>query len=154
MPQFSKKSPSQYTTSQIFDIVSDVASYPKFLPWVAAARIDKISKNEFEAELIIKFKGLRSSYTSLVTLTHPESSNSPCIVSVALVKGPFRTLINEWNLEPSENIARNISDIDFFIDFSFQSSMFEKMVGGMFEKATNKMTEAFETRAKQLYGMR
>ncbi len=28
-----------YTAQQMYDLVADVASYPQFLPWTAAARI-------------------------------------------------------------------------------------------------------------------
>ena len=39
MPTHSETRPLPYTAQQMYDLVADVASYPQFLPWTAAARI-------------------------------------------------------------------------------------------------------------------
>ncbi|MCL4674893.1 MAG: type II toxin-antitoxin system RatA family toxin, partial [Pararhodobacter sp.] len=38
MPRHSENRVLPYTPQQIYDLVADVARYPEFLPWTAAAR--------------------------------------------------------------------------------------------------------------------
>ena len=39
MPSHSEQRHLPYSAQQMYDLVADVASYPKFLPWTSAARI-------------------------------------------------------------------------------------------------------------------
>jgi coenzyme Q-binding protein COQ10 len=61
-----------YTAQQMYDLVADVAAYPKFLPWTAAARIRSRTPIEggevMEADLVISFKVFRERFGSRVTL--------------------------------------------------------------------------------------
>ncbi len=58
-------------------------------------------------------------------------------------------MINLWHIKSTKN--NNECDVDFFIDFEFKSLILNKMIGPIFEKATNKMIEAFENRAQDLF---
>ena len=42
-------------------------------------------------------------------------------------------------------------EIDFYIAYSFRSRLFERLVGGLFAKAVEKYTSAFEARADAVY---
>ncbi|MGC9420779.1 MAG: type II toxin-antitoxin system RatA family toxin, partial [Rhodovulum sp.] len=72
MPRHSENREMPYTAQQMYDLVADVAAYPKFLPWTAAARIR--SRTDFgdhelmEADLVISFKVFRERFGSRVTL--------------------------------------------------------------------------------------
>ncbi len=149
MPSHKEVKTLNYTPKQILDLVMDIENYPKFLPWCIGAKITKnIDKNNLEADLAIKFKGIFQKYSSHVTLTQT-SKNSFEIKAIA-IDGPFRNLINLWHIkEVKEN--KNSTNVDFFIDFEFSSKILNKMIGPFFEKATNKMIQAFEERALELY---
>jgi coenzyme Q-binding protein COQ10 len=41
--------------------------------------------------------------------------------------------------------------VDFYIAYAFRSRMFERVVGGLFDKAVRKYTDAFEARADKVY---
>jgi coenzyme Q-binding protein COQ10 len=141
---------SQFSPQQIFDLVADVESYPEFLPWCGAARIkEKVSEKEFLAELVIVFKALRERYTSRVTLTPPESEHAACHVSAVMIEGPFHHLTNEWQLSPTEDGGTRI---DLTLEFQFKNALLQKLIGGLFERASEKMISAFRTRARELYG--
>ena len=43
-------------------------------------------------------------------------------------------------------------EIYFYIAYSFRSRLFERLVGGLFNKAVQKYTHAFEARADAVYG--
>ena len=72
MPTHSETRPLPYTAQQMYDLVADVASYPQFLPWCAAARIRSTTPVEqsvvLEADLVISFKVFRERFGSHVTL--------------------------------------------------------------------------------------
>ena len=72
MPTHSETRPLPYTAQQMYDLVADVGSYPKFLPWTAAARIRRIDdRGEYrlmDADLVISFKVFRERFTSRVLL--------------------------------------------------------------------------------------
>ena len=44
------------------------------------------------------------------------------------------------------------ADVDFFIDYEFKSRMLSALVGGLFDTAFRKFSEAFEERAHKVYG--
>lgn len=131
-----------YTPQQMFELVADVARYPEFLPWCSAARVSGHTEQEFIGELAISYKGMNESYTSHVSLA-PYSA-----IDVVMVKGPFEYLTNNWRFSPEGGGTR----IDFALDFKFRSKLMEMMLGGFFTRATEKMMEAFLTRAETLYG--
>ena len=127
----------------MFALVTDIARYPEFLPWVVALRVRADSDREAVADMIVGFKGLRESFSCRVHKQRPSA------VSVSYIEGPMRHLSNEWHFEPAEGGGCRV---DFMVDFSFRSRMFEALAGQMFDKALRKMIAAFETRADELYG--
>lgn len=127
----------------MFALVTDIARYPEFLPWVIALRVRSDNEHEAIADMIVGFKGLRESFSCRVHKRQPSE------VIVSYIDGPMRTLSNEWHFAPLENGGCRV---DFLVDFSFRSRVFETLAGQMFDKALRKMIAAFETRADALYG--
>ncbi len=148
MPEFKDKTHSTCSAKQIFEMVADIAKYPEFLPWCSAAKIISKESNELKAELAISYNSYSISYTSLVTLIADEKKNHYAI-NVEAISGPFKHLINKWDIK---GLAKDGCEIEFFIDFAFESLLFEKLVGGFLENSLNKMVGAFQKRAKNLYG--
>lgn len=142
MPRHTDTQYSPHSPEQLFALVADVEKYPQFLPWCRAARIMERGEREFLGELIISFAHMSESYVSRVTLT-PHSA-----IDVTMVSGPFEHLTNEWRFTPEGAGTR----IEFMLDFQFRSKILEKLVGGLFSKATAKMVDAFRARADTLYG--
>jgi coenzyme Q-binding protein COQ10 len=127
----------------MFALVTDIARYPEFLPWIVALRVRSDSEQESVADMIVGFKGLRESFSCRV------HKQRPADVSVSYIDGPMRHLHNEWHFTPVEAGGCRV---DFMVDFSFRNRMFEALAGQMFDKALRKMITAFETRADALYG--
>jgi len=142
MPAHSERQFLPYTPEQLFALVSDIEKYPEFLPWCRAARVLERKDSEFLGELVISFAHLTESYVSRVVL-HPYTA-----IDVTMVRGPFEHLINQWKFTPEQGGTR----VDFALDFKFRSRILEKLIGGLFQKATDKMVDAFKARADQLYG--
>ena len=135
-----------YTAKQMYDLVADVETYPDFLPWCAATRIRKVTKDShktiIEADLIIAFKVFRERFGSRVTLKAEKFS-----IDVEYLDGPFKYLNNHW-------IFRDVDggcEADFFVDFEFKSRVLQALIGVVFNEAMQRIVKAFEMRADDLY---
>lgn len=132
-----------WSAEQMFDLVADVGHYAEFLPWVIATRVRSDSETEMVADMLVGFSAIREKFTSRVVKSRPEE------IRVHYVDGPLRDLDNVWRFRP---LDENSCEIEFDVQFSFRSAMFEKLAGQYFDKAFRKMVAAFETRAAALYG--
>lgn len=144
MPRHSEVRVLLWSAAQMFDLVADVGRYGEFLPWVSAVRIRSNSETEMVADLIVGFKGLRENFTSRVYKERPTR------IHVDYVDGPLKFLHNHWMFA---DLPGGGSTIDFTVDFAFKSKIFESLAGQVFERALNRMTDAFVGRAEVLYGM-
>lgn len=132
-----------YTPEQLYDLVADIEKYPEFLPWCKCARILSASETEIVADLTVGYTFFQETFRSRVHL-------SPKVrIEVEYIKGPFHHLKNQWAFKSGPNQG---TTIDFFIDFQFKNSFFQRATQAVFETAFDKMLDAFEKRAQQLYG--
>lgn len=137
-----------YSAEQLFALVVDIEKYPQFLPWCRAARIvSHEATGAFLGELMISFSHLTERYTSRVAPTPPTATEEGKI-EVTLVSGPFNFLNNHWRFVPQTEGC----EIHLNLDFEFKSKLLDKMLGGMFQRACEKMVAAFTARAEALYG--
>jgi coenzyme Q-binding protein COQ10 len=132
---------STHSPQQLYRLVADVESYPKFIPWCVAARVYEQQDTNFKADVVVGFKGITEKYTSRVHLLDNE-------IDIEYLNGPFSCLENNWKFTPEANGTK----ITFFIKFQFKSKLLQALIGGLFEAAVHKMVSAFEKRAKELYG--
>ncbi|WP_370229975.1 type II toxin-antitoxin system RatA family toxin [Cognatishimia sp.] len=146
MPRHSETRVLPYTAAQMYDLVADVASYPKFLPWCAAARIRSRTPEGdavvMLADLVISFKVFREKFGSRVTLFDAEKS-----IDTEYLDGPFKYLKSTWNFKDVEGGC----EVAFFVDFEFKNAILQGVIGVVFNEAMNRIVRAFETRAAELY---
>lgn len=149
MPRHSEERVLPYSAQQMYDLVADVESYPRFLPWTAAARIrsreDTADGEVMLADLVISFKVFRERFGSRVTL-HPEEHR----IETEYLDGPFRHLQSEWRFADVDGGCR----VSFWVDFEFRNRMIGRVVGAVFNEAMSRVVAAFERRARELYGAR
>ncbi len=136
-----------YSAQQMYDLVADVAQYPKFLPWCAAARIRSRAPmgaaEVMEADLVISFKVFRERFGSRVTLYPSERK-----IDTEYLDGPFRYMKSHWIFTPRED---GTCDVDFFVDFEFKNAVLQGIIGVVFNEAMQRIVRAFERRAAELY---
>jgi coenzyme Q-binding protein COQ10 len=136
-----------FNAKLIYDIVVDVKKYPEFLPWCKSVNISsEIDKNNFHAELLINFKNIFEKYTSAVH--HLQISENEFVVEAVAIKGPFKNLINRWKITEIDSVK---TKVDFYLQFEFNSILLNKLLGGIFSLATEKMINSFENRAIEIY---
>lgn len=147
MPTHHETRVMPYTAQQMYDLVADVASYPKFLPWTAAARIRSrkpIPDGEvMEADLVISFKVFRERFGSRVTLW-PAAKK----IDTEYLDGPFKYMKSTWAFR---DVAEGC-EVEFFVDFEFRNAILQGIIGIVFNEAMQRVVRAFEKRAVELYG--
>ena len=132
-----------HTAEHLFDLVADVSKYPDFLPWCIAARVINDDGKILMADLVVGYKLFREKFTSKVEMTRPSR------IEVTYMNGPMKYLHNHWGFTDNGD---GTCTVDFHIDFEIRNKMFQKMMGGFFTEALERMVHAFEKRADELYG--
>ncbi|AFX98912.1 Oligoketide cyclase/lipid transport protein [Candidatus Endolissoclinum faulkneri L2] len=143
MPVHTEKRIVYYLPEQMYLLVADVEAYPDFLPWCVDARINKRYENIFFADLMVGYKLFREKFTSKVKI-YPQVNR----IEVTYTDGPFLYLKNHWAFLKYEDHCL----IDFYLDFEFKNIIIQRMMRLFFNEVVCRMVQAFEDRAKSLYG--
>jgi coenzyme Q-binding protein COQ10 len=143
-----------HSPQQMFDLVADVARYPEFLPWTAAARIrsrQPLAGHEdplaevMEADLVISFKLFRERFGSRVTLLPMQGQ-----ILTQYLDGPLRDLRSVWHFAPGDQ-GPSSCKVTFDVDFEFRNPILGGVIGLVFGEAMTRVVRAFEARAMALY---
>lgn len=148
MPTHSETRKLPYSARQMYELVADVARYPEFLPWAAAARIRSVTPQAdgsevMLADLVISFKLFRERFGSRVVLRPQELE-----IDTEYLDGPFKHMVSKWRFTDVEGGC----EVSFFVDFEFRNLILQKAAGLFFYEAMQRIVRAFETRAADLYG--
>lgn len=135
-----------YSAAEMFNLVTDVARYPVFLPWCDQAEVLSQTPDSMMAKVGISFAGLKQSFTT--QNTHELNRK----VTLKLVSGPFSKLDGEWRFTPVGNDSQRACKVELTLRYDFASMALAALVGPVFDKIAGSMVEAFVKRAKQVYG--
>lgn len=147
MPHFRTRRRVAFTPAQMFDLVADVERYPEFLPLCESLVVTRRDRRADDTVLVatmgIGYKAIRERFSTRVTL-EPLART----ILVEYLDGPFKRLENRWRFLD----APGGSDVDFFIEYEFRSVALGLLMGAMFDTAFRRFAEAFEARARVVYG--
>ena len=137
-----------HSADDMFALVARVEDYPQFLPLCEGMQVERREQRGAQGVLVatmaVGYKFFRESFSTQVTLDQAART-----ILVEYLDGPFSHLENRWRFEP---LGEGRCAIHFYIAYSFRSRLFEHLVGGLFAKAVEKYTAAFEARADAVYG--
>lgn len=145
MPAIHRSALVPYQPSEMFSLVDDVESYPKFLPWCKSARVLSRGEDEVRAQLELMRAGFEKSFTTCNRLQQNK------MIEMRLVEGPFRHLDGFWRFEPMGGGACKVS-LD--LDFEFSSRLMGMALGPLFNQIANTLVDSFCKRAVDVYGKR
>jgi coenzyme Q-binding protein COQ10 len=150
MPSFETTRRVRHSAAHMFSLVADVEQYPKFVPLCEGLSVIK-RQPAGEGELIIAnmtvaYKLFSETFTSRVRLKPAEH-----VIMVDYLDGPFRRLDNRWTFVP---LGEHESRVKFFLDYEFRAKPLQLLMGSVFDRAFRKFSDAFETRADEIYGKR
>lgn len=132
-----------YSASQMFALVSDVASYPKFLPWCKASEVLSQEEDGIQASVSLSWAGVEKTFVT--RNRHQEG----LVIDIQLVEGPFKQLEGIWRFEQLGDLG---SKVTLDLEFSFASRILDTMVGPVFTQIANSLVESFHKRAQEVYG--
>jgi ribosome-associated toxin RatA of RatAB toxin-antitoxin module len=139
-----------YSAGQMFDLVSDVASYPAFLPWCDKAKVLQKHADGQTAEISLNFKGLRQSFSTRNThLLHEDGILED---RLKLVNGPFSQLDGVWRFSPVGDISLSSCKIELELNYGFDNPAMAALVGPVFDWIASSLVDAFVQRAEHVYG--
>ena len=154
MPSFRTTRRVPFTPRQMFDLVADVERYPEFLPLcegltvVSRAREGEV--DVLTADMTAGYKAIRETFRSRVRLDLARMGVTAAGVPGSM--GPFSRLENRWQLRELPSGSDGGCEVDFFIAYELRSAMLQMLVGSLFDRAFRRYAEAFEERARAVYG--
>lgn len=148
MPTFTTKRRVPFSAAQMYAVVADVERYPEFLPMCTGLTVtsrETVAEGQnLIARMSVGYKQIAEAFTTTVQL-RPQTLS----IHAAYLDGPFKRLENRWRFVD----VNDGSDVDFYISYEFKSALLGVIVGGAFDQAFRKFSEAFEMRARAVYGM-
>jgi ribosome-associated toxin RatA of RatAB toxin-antitoxin module len=125
--------------ARMFGLINDVESYPQFLPWCTAARVESRKEREVVATLAIKRGPLRAEFTTR-NLLEPDHR-----VLMQFVSGPFRVLEGLWTLTALGELG---SRVELEMRFEFANRIAGAVFEPLFEDTAASLVDAFVKRAR------
>jgi ribosome-associated toxin RatA of RatAB toxin-antitoxin module len=143
MPLVKKSALVPYSARQMFALVKDVASYPRFLPWCHSARLLRDEPGQICAEIGVARLGLLQVFS---TCNRFENDRW---MELDLREGPFKHLHGRWDFLP---LRPDACKVELELAFEFSGSLINKAFGAVFNQAANNLVDAFCRRATEIYG--
>ncbi|MGA0608611.1 type II toxin-antitoxin system RatA family toxin [Caldimonas sp. KR1-144] len=146
-----------YSAREIYDLVTAVTDYPRFLPWCDRAEVLEMHDDGMTARLHLHYHGVRHAFTTRNTHVPGDS------VLMALVDGPFSRLEGSWRFialgtpagaDESAAASPAACKIEFDLRYAFNSTALEAVVSPVFDRIAHTFVDAFVKRAEQVYGPR
>jgi ribosome-associated toxin RatA of RatAB toxin-antitoxin module len=141
-----------YSAHEMYSLVTDIPSYPQFLPWCERAEVLESDAHGMTARLSLAYAGVRHAFT-----TRNEHVPDRSVV-VKLVDGPFSRLDGTWLFKPlgtrGEGEGERACRIEFDLCYAFSSLPLEAVVSPVFDRIANTFVDSFVKRAEQVHGAR
>jgi ribosome-associated toxin RatA of RatAB toxin-antitoxin module len=136
-----------YSPHEMYALVIDVPSYPKFLPWCERAEVLDRDAHGMTARLTLGFGGMRHAFT---TRNEHDPDRS---VLVKLVNGPFSVLDGTWRFNPLGKEPQACR-IEFALRYAFANPGLEALISPVFDRIADTFVDSFVRRAEHVYGAR
>ena len=142
-----------YSPREMYELVTAVEDYPRFLPWCERAEVLDAHPEGVTARLHLAYMGVRHAFTTRNEHVQDRS------VLVKLVDGPFSVLDGTWAFQPLGKAgtaagAEQACKIAFDLRYAFSSVALETVVSPVFDRIANTFVDSFVKRAEEVYGAR
>ena len=131
-----------YGAAEMYELVADVESYPRFLLWCSAVEVAVREPERTVATIHVDFRGMRQAFTTANAQRHGER------ISIELVRGPFPHLRGEWRFA---QLGEAGCRIQFDLAYLLASPVLERLAGPAFNHIANTFVDAFVRRAEALH---
>ena len=149
MPKASVKRLIECKKKDLIDLVLDIEKYPEFVPFCFDAKIYE-NKNEGDltkiiADLTIGKGPFKDTYKSDVKYIKKDD-----IILVKNIDGPLKYLDNKWQFKKTGKLT----EVSFDVDFELKNKFLNIMMTKSFKYGLDKIADAFQRRAEELFNNR
>jgi ribosome-associated toxin RatA of RatAB toxin-antitoxin module len=139
-----------YSPLEMYQLVTAVDDYPRFLPWCDHAAVVERHDDGVTARIGLAYAGVRHAFT-----TRNEHVPGERVI-VKLVDGPFSLLDGTWAFLPlgRPGSPAQACKIEFDLRYAFASKALEAVLSPVFDRVANTFVESFVSRAEAVYGPR
>src|SRR5688572_4411480 len=137
MKRISRSAIVGHSAQEMFALVDDIESYPRFLPWCTAAKVEARTPQGVRATLTVGVRGLRQSFT-----THNEIRPGEAM-QMRLVKGPFRRFAGAWRFKP---LSAQACTVEFSLEYQLAGPL-ARVLEPLFDHIADTLVDAFTRRA-------
>ena len=134
-----------YSAADMYTLVNDVETYPRFLPWCRSSSVIHHAEDEARATIEIAKGRVHKSFTTINRMQKHK------MIDIRLLEGPFQRLEGYWRFEP---LRADASKVSLDMEFEFASPLLRVAVEPVFKQIANSLVDAFCKRAVELYGKR
>ena len=146
MPKASVKRSIECKKEQLIDLVLDIEKYPAFVPFCLGAKVHERKEQGdlllIVADLTIGKGPFKDTYKSYVKFNNKED-----FIYVTNLDGPLKHLENKWHFK-EEN---KFTEVSFEVDFELKNVFLNIVMTKSFQFALDKIAEAFQKRAEELF---
>jgi len=147
MPKASVKRLIECKKEQLIDLVLDIEKYPQFVPFCLDSKIYETKEKGdlllIIADLTIGKGPFKDAYKSDVKFNKKEDS-----IYVTNLDGPLKHLENKWYFKEKNNFT----EISFDVDFELKNNFLNIVMTKSFQFGLDKIADAFQKRAEELFG--
>ena len=148
MPKASVKRLIECEKKDLIGLVLDIEKYPEFVPFCFDAKIYENKQDgdlqKIIADLTIGKGPFKDTYKSDVAFNKKTDS-----INVKNIEGPLNHLTNNWTFTDKNN---GITEITFDIDFEIKNKFLNSLMVVSFQFGLEKIADAFQKRAEELFG--
>ena len=146
MPKASVKRSIPCKKEQLIDLVLDIEKYPDFVPFCIDAKVHERKKQGdlllIIADLTIGKSPFKDTYKSDVKFNKKKDS-----IYVTNLDGPLKHLENIWYFKEE----KKITVVSFEVDFELKNDFLNIVMTKSFQFGLDKIADAFEKRAEDLF---
>ena len=124
----------EHSTTRMFDLVNDVAAYPRRFDWCSAAELIESGADRLVARLDLGLGALSTWFTTENTLDRPHS------IDMNLVDGPFRKLHGRWEFHALDECA---SKVTLTLEFDPSNRLLGPAIALGFQGLADRMVDDF-----------
>ncbi len=146
MPKASVKRLIECKKDQLIDLVLDIEKYPLFVPFCLDAKIyEKKEQGDLlliVADLTIGKGFFKDTYKSDVKFNKKQD-----FIYVTNIDGPLKHLENMWYFKEE----KKITEVSFDVDFELKNKFLNIVMTKSFQFGLDKIADAFQKRAEELF---
>ena len=123
-----------HTPEKMFNLVTDITNYPKYLPWCSSTKTVKEQDNEVIGEIHIEYLKIKTHFVTKNINTKFSK------IKFELVEGPFSTFSGYWLFTP---LGETGCKVEFILRYKFNNVILAKIIGPVFSYISKNIVDGF-----------